>query len=131
MLEQAEGSPERLIETVRQYTGLSMTPEEAREALVRDSAGNAWLGESPFYGDTESNPACLLARILGRQTFVAWSTGGHTSGPLLTFGRGPGAEELRGIYDNTHLHEVMEAALTPTTVRGLRRPETPDRKETR
>ena len=112
MLEQADGSPERLIETVGEHTGLSMTMEEAREALVRDSAGNAWLEEVPyFYGDLSSNAACLLGRVLDRHTFVVWSTGGHTSEPLLTFGRGPGAEGLRGIYDNTHVYDVVRDAL--------------------
>jgi len=112
ILAEAAGSPERLIETVREHTGLSMTMEEAREALVRDSEGNAWLEESPhFYGDLSSNPACLLSRALARHTFVVWSTGGHTSEPLLTFGRGPGAEGLRGIYENTHVHDVMKDAL--------------------
>jgi len=80
--------------------------------LVRESEGNAWLEESPhFYTDPDSNPACLLGRVLGRQTFVAWSTGGHTSGPVLTFGRGPGAEGLRGIYENTDVHDVIKDAL--------------------
>jgi len=112
MLAEAAGSPERLIETVREHTGLSMTMEEAHAALVRDSEGNAWLEESPyFYGDLSSNPACLLGRALARHTFVVWSTGGHTSEPLLTFGRGPGAEGLRGIYDNTHVHDVVKNAL--------------------
>lgn len=112
MLEQAAGSPARLIETVREHTGLSLSMDEARAALVRDSEGNAWLEESPhFYTDTDSNPACLLARVLGRQTFVAWSTGGHTSGPVPVAGRGPGAEALRGIYENTHVHDVVKAVL--------------------
>lgn len=112
MLEKAAGSPEQLIETIREHTGLSITMEEAREALVRDSEGNAWLEESPhYYTDPESNRACLLGRALARQTFVVWSTGGHTSGPLLTFGRGPGAEGLRGIYEDTHVHDVMKGAL--------------------
>jgi alkaline phosphatase len=112
ILAKAEGSSERLIETVLEHTGLSMTMEEAREALVRDSEGNAWPEESPhFYGDLGSNPACLLSRTLARHTFVVWSTGGHTSGPLPTFGRGPGAEGLRGIYENTHVFEVMKEAL--------------------
>ena len=112
MLAEAAGSPEHLIETVREHTGLSMTMAEAREALVRDAEGNAWLEESRhFYDDPASNPAALLARALARQTFVVWSTGGHTSGPVLTFGRGPGAEGLRGIYENTHVHEVMKDAL--------------------
>ncbi len=33
---------------------------------------------------------------------------------MLTFGRGPGAEGLRGIYDNTHVHDVMKDALGGT-----------------
>jgi len=112
MLEMAAGSPARLIEVVREHTGLSMTLEEARAALVRDAEGNAWLADfRHFYSDRDSNPACLLGRALARQTFVVWSTGGHTSEPVLTFGRGPGAEGLRGIYENTHLHDVMKAAL--------------------
>ena len=115
MLAKAAGSPERLIETVREHTSLSMTMEEAREALVRDSEGNAWIEDfRHFYGDTESNPACLLGRALARHTFVVWSTGGHTTEPMLTFGRGPGAEGLRGIYDNTHVHDVMKDALGGT-----------------
>jgi alkaline phosphatase len=115
MLAEAGGSPERLVETVRKHTGLSMTMDEAREALVRDSEGIAWLeSDHRFHGDTGSNPACLLARALARHNFVVWSTGGHTSGPLLTFGRGPGAEGLRGIYENTHVHDVMKGALGGT-----------------
>ena len=31
--------------------------------------------------------------------------------PVLTFGRGPGAENLRGVYENTHLYRVMKDAL--------------------
>jgi len=112
ILEKAAGSPERLIETVREHVGLSMTMEEAREALVRDSEGNAWTKDfRHFYGDQDSSAACLLGRALARQTFVVWSTGGHTTEPVLTFGRGPGAERLRGIYDNTHVHDVMKEAL--------------------
>ncbi len=112
ILAKAEGSPERLVEAVLEHTGLSMTMEEAQEALVRDSEGNAWPEESPrFYGDLGSNPACLLSRTLARHTFFVWSTGGHTSGPLLTFGRGPGAEGLRGVYVNTHVHDVIMDAV--------------------
>ena len=115
MLKKVAGSPERLIETVREHVGLSMTMEEAREAMVRDSEGNAWTKDfRHFYGDQDSGPACLLGRALARQTFVVWSTGGHTTEPVLTFGRGPGADRLRGIYDNTHIHDVMKEALSGT-----------------
>ncbi len=115
MVAKAAGSAERLIETVREHTGLTMTMEEARAAMVRDAEGNAWLEDfRHFYGDPESNPACLLGRALARHTFVVWATGGHTTEPVLTFGRGPGAERLRGIYENTHVHDVMKHALGGT-----------------
>ena len=115
MVAKAAGSPERLVATVREHTGLTITMEEARAAMVRDSEGKAWLEDfRHFYGDPESNPACLLGRALARHTFVAWATGGHTTEPVLTFGRGPGAEGLRGIYENTHVHDVMKDALGGT-----------------
>jgi alkaline phosphatase len=113
ILERAAGSPERLVELVREWTGLSLTLQEARTALVRDAGGNAFTVDfRHFYGDQESNPACLLGRALAAQTYVVWSTGGHTTEPILTFGRGPGAEELRGVYPNTHVYEVMKGSLS-------------------
>ena len=39
------------------------------------------------------------------------STGEHTSDPVPTYGRGPGAEKLRGIYSNTHVYSVMRESL--------------------
>ncbi len=112
ILDEAKGSPEGLVEAVRAHTGLEMTIEEAREALVRDADGNAWIEDfSQFYADQASNPACLLGRRLARHTFVVWATGGHTMEPVLTFGRGPGAEMLRGVYENTHVYAVVMKAL--------------------
>jgi alkaline phosphatase len=114
VVESAGTSPERLVAAVRELLGLELTREEAAEALRRDADGNAWTVDfRPFYGDTESNPACLLARALARHTHVVWSTGGHTMEPVLTFGRGPGAEALRGFYPSTDIHGVMKAALGP------------------
>ena len=112
MLQKSEGSATKLIEVVREHTGLTMTLDEAQAVLARDQDGNAWVDDfRRFYGDTDSNPMCLLGRALARHTFVVWSTGGHTTAPVLTFGRGPGAEGLRGIYENTHLHTVMKNVL--------------------
>jgi len=31
--------------------------------------------------------------------------------PVLTFGRGPGAEMLRGVYENTHVYDVSMKVL--------------------
>ena len=112
ILDRAKGSPEGLVEAVRTHTGFEMTIQEAKEALVRDADGNAWVEDfRHFYGDQTSNPACLLGRRLSRHTFVAWATGNHTMEPVLTFGRGPGAEMLRGVYENTHVYAVAMKAL--------------------
>ncbi len=113
ILRKAAGSVERLVEVVREHVGITLTPDEARQALARDADGNAWVDDfRHYYGDQDSNPACKLARALARQTFVVWSTGGHTTEPVLTFGRGPGASRLRGLYENTHLFTVMQEALS-------------------
>ena len=112
ILDEAKGSPESLVEEVRAHTGFEMTIEEARKALVRDADGKAWIEDfSQFYQDQASNPACLLGRRLARHTFVVWATGGHTMEPILTFGRGPGAEMLRGVYENTHVYDVAMKVL--------------------
>lgn len=112
ILEESGSSPDRLVEAVKRLSGLTLTLEEARAALVRDSQGRAWpIDFRPFYGDDESNPSCLLARALARKTYVAWSTGGHTIDPVLTFGRGPGADRLRGVYPDTFLYTVIKDAL--------------------
>jgi alkaline phosphatase len=111
-----DGGPDELIELVKEHTGLEMTMDEARTALVRDEDGNARTVDfRDFYGDVESNPMCLLGRALARHTHVVWSTGGHTTEPVLTFGRGPGAERLRGVYRNTFVHEVMKDELEAAT----------------
>lgn len=42
---------------------------------------------------------------------LSWSTSSHTDANVPTSGQGPGAELLEGIYENTHIYEVMRAAL--------------------
>lgn len=113
MVELAGTSPEKMVEVVEHYTGFTLSLDEARAALVRDASGRAHTVDfTEFYGDTESNPACLLGRALARQTHVVWSTGGHTSDPVPTYGTGPSAERLRGVYTNTHLYDVMKDFLS-------------------
>jgi len=113
MLDLAGSDPDRLVAVVREHTGLVMTGEEARRALERDAEGRAFPDDfREFYDDQESNPAILLGRALARQTRVVWSTGGHTTDPVLTYGRGPSAERLRGVYWNTHIYDVMKDALS-------------------
>jgi alkaline phosphatase len=112
ILQQAGTDAEKLVELVLAHTGLEMTMDEAREALVRDEQGIARTKDfRPFYSDPDDSAAALIGRALSRHTYVVWSTGGHTSGLVPTYGRGPGAEKLRGIYLNTHIYSVMRETL--------------------
>lgn len=42
---------------------------------------------------------------------LGWTTGGHTGIPVLAAAWGPGAEQIRGVMDNTELFGVMMQAL--------------------
>ena len=112
ILNKAGKESERLMEEVKRGTGLVLTPAEARETLFRDTEGHAVPHDfKEFYADYESAPQAMLGRALARQTSVVWSSGGHTSDPMLTFGIGPGSEGLRGVYLNTRIYEVVKKAL--------------------
>ena len=112
LLDEVGDDARRLVEAVRRDVGLTLTLEEAEEVLLTDANGDAWLEDfAPFYSDPESNPACRLGRALSRHTFVVWSTGGHTTEPVLSYGVGPGAERLRGVHENLDLYGFMRRAL--------------------
>jgi len=112
ILQQAGMDAENLVELVLAHTGLEMTMDEAREALVRDEQGLAGTKDfRPYHGDPDDSAAAVLGLALARHNYVVWSTGEHTSEPVPTFGRGPGAEKLRGIYLNTHIYSVMRETL--------------------
>ncbi len=112
ILRQAGADPDKLVELVLAHTGLEMTMDEAREALVRDEQGLAWTKNyRPFNSDHDDNASALLGQALSRHNYVVWSSGGHTSDLVPTYGRGPGAEKLRGIYLNTHIYSVIRETL--------------------
>jgi alkaline phosphatase len=112
ILNKAGAEAERLMEEVKRETGLVLTLAEARETLLRDTEGHAVPRDfKEFYADYESAPQAMLGRALARQTSVAWSSGGHTSDPMLTLGIGPGSEGVRGVYLNTRIYEVIRKAL--------------------
>ena len=112
ILKQAGMDPKKLKELVLAHTGIEMTMDEARKALVRDEQGLAGTKEFRHYHRYPDNSAAaVLGLALARHTYVVWSTGEHTSDPVPTYGRGPGAEKLRGIYPNTHIYSVMRDTL--------------------
>jgi len=112
ILQQAGMDSEKLIELVLAHTGIEMTMDEADEALVRGEDGLPGTMDFRRYHDgPEDTASSLLGLALAEHSFVVWSTGEHTSDPVPTYGRGPGAEKLRGIYPNTHIYTVMHDAL--------------------
>jgi alkaline phosphatase len=112
ILKQAGKDPEKLIELVFAHTGLEITMDEARGVLARDEQGLPGTNTfRSYYGSSKNTVAAMLGLALARQSYVVWSTGEHTSEPVPTYGRGPGAEKLRGIYPNTHLYSVMRESL--------------------
>jgi len=112
ILQQAGTDPEKLIELILAHTGIEMTMDEAIEALVRGEDGlPGTKAYRRYHGDPDDAASSLLGLALAEHSFVVWSTRGHTSDPVPTYGRGPGAEKLRGIYPNTHIYSVMREAL--------------------
>jgi len=112
ILEQAGMDPEKLVELVLAHTGLEITVDEANGALLRGEDGLPGSEDfRRYHPDPDDGASALLGLALARHSFVVWSTGEHTSDPVPTFGRGPGAEKLRGIYPNTHIYSVMREAL--------------------
>jgi alkaline phosphatase len=112
ILERAGNEPARVIQEVERHTGMVITMDEAQRILALDAEGFPLIeGFSHHNVEEEDVTQCLLGRVLAWQTSVVWSTGGHTTDPVLTFGLGPGAENLRGVYPNTHIYEIMKEAL--------------------
>lgn len=112
ILEQAGMDPEKLIELVLAHTGLEMTLDEAKKALVRGEDGLPGSEDfRRYHPGPDDGASALLGLALAEHTFVVWSTGEHTSDPVPTYGRGPGAEKLRGIYPNTHIYSVVRDTL--------------------
>jgi alkaline phosphatase len=116
ILDEAGTDLDLLVEEVERRTGLLLTRAEAHETLARDIEGHAVPDDfKEFYADYDSAPQALLGRALARQTSVVWSSGGHTSDPVMTFGIGPGSEGLKGVYLNTKIYEVIKKALESNT----------------
>lgn len=97
---------------VENATGIQLTEEEAADIAGELNEERPLPRDfSRFYLDQISVPASLAARKLANHTHVVWSTGGHTSEPVLLFGYGPGADGVRGFGLNTRVHDIIRRAL--------------------
>ncbi|MCA9565571.1 MAG: alkaline phosphatase, partial [Myxococcales bacterium] len=98
-----EQTPEVLRAIVEEVTGFTLTEEQAVAILAREPnhyriEGHSYLDAEDwpevhdfeaFYPFSEDTRASLLARALGEQQSVTWSTGTHTSTPVELLALGP------------------------------------------
>ena len=97
-----------VLAVIEAATGIRLTDAEAEDLAAQ-------LNEEPraprdfagYYLDATSVPVALAARKLANHTQVVWSTGGHTSEPVLLLGFGPGAAGVSGIGENTRVHGII------------------------
>ena len=69
------------------------------------------LNGQPLERNLTYGPGSILGRMVARQTGYYWGTSGHTSEPVAIGAIGPGAERLRGYYDNTGFATRMRALI--------------------
>jgi alkaline phosphatase len=106
---QAMRSLEETVRVAREYvtqhpdTLLIVTGDHESGGLtvedVDDSTDDDEDGPFPVAGDD-------------RAFVLDWATTAHTGAPTPVTAEGPGSQELTGSYPNTHLHQVMQQALT-------------------
>lgn len=105
-------TPASVLEVIEEATGIRLTDDEAASlaaALNRDPP--APPGNTRYYRDRFAWPIVLASQALANHTLAVWSTGGHTSEPVILFGYGPRAAGVRGIGLNTRVYEIIHTAL--------------------
>ena len=102
---------ESVLAVIEEATGIRLTDEEAADLASQLNEENVAPRDfSAYYLDSVSIPVALAARQLANHTQVVWSTGGHTSEPVLLLGYGPGAGGVLGIGENTRVHGIIRDA---------------------
>ena len=108
------GSPatkDSVLAVIEEATGIRLTDEEAADLAEQLNAETVAPRDfATYYLDTFTVPVALAARQLANHTQVVWSTGGHTSEPVLLLGYGPGADGVLGIGENTRVHGIIRDA---------------------
>lgn len=102
-----------VLEVIEEATGIRLTDAEA-EALAADLDRDPPTppGNSRYYLDRFAWPTVMAAQTLANHTHAVWSTGGHTSEPVILLGYGPRAAGVRGIGLNTRVYEIIRTALS-------------------
>ena len=97
-----------MLAVIEEATGIRLTDEEAVDLAAQlNKETVAPRDFATYYLDSFTVPVALAARKLANHTQVVWSTGGHTSEPVLLLGYGPGADGVLGIGENTRVRGII------------------------
>ncbi len=127
-LPEEEHTPETLVELVNANTGFPINEKDAERILETEpnpyyEEGHYSLGEETvsrigtydaYYVYAKRHLGVLLARVTANQMGLTWSTGTHTSTPVLVFAAGPGesARPFADIIHHTDLPKYMGKAMS-------------------
>lgn len=104
-------TPDSVLAVIEEATGIRLTDEEGADLAEQLNAETpAPRDYATYYLDSFTVPVALAAEKLANHTQVVWSTGGHTSEPVLLLGYGPGADGVLGIGENTRVHDIVRDA---------------------
>lgn len=102
---------ESVLAVIEEATGIRLTDAEAADLAAQLNGETVAPRDfATYYLDSSTVPVALAARKLANHTQVVWSTGGHTSEPVLLLGYGPGAAGVLGIGENTRVHGIIRDA---------------------
>jgi alkaline phosphatase len=112
-----------LMNIVNNNTSFPITEKQAQRILQMEDnpfyvEGHKYLGKErvPEYHDNEAffvyqNRLNLLAMEVSKDQNAVWSTGSHTSTPVLVFALGPSQNEFSGLIHHTELGEKLAGLL--------------------
>jgi alkaline phosphatase len=103
----SKGDPAVFKKEVEENSAFTLTEEQAAAIVGKDSKGAVPAPKEyrEFYGS--GNPSPMMGRLFGKEMNTAWAVGTHTHTPVMIFGKGPGAERLRGLIDNTWVPQII------------------------
>ena len=101
----AQSDPDTLVIVTADHETGSLAIEDTNEI----QSDPAYPNESGAGRTTEDGP--FQVAVSDKRFLVDWTTTNHTAEDVPVTAMGPGSENLTGVYENTHIHDAMVAAL--------------------
>ena len=114
-LDKAVAVGKRFAQRDRDTLMVTTADHETGGMAIEDTGTRDESGTAP---STEDGPFDVAGSDF--QFVVDWTTTGHTNLDVPVTAMGPGARDLTGVYENTHVFDVMREALFPTRGRSGR-----------